>query len=100
HSTGCTRSWPERTTASARRTHSAGKSALPHADTGPIRQRDLAVHDGRAVEAVVANQDAAVEIGPVDQRGELRRSGNGARGLGHAAEHRLQTEGAREDDHL
>jgi hypothetical protein len=62
-------------------------------------QGHLAVHDGGAVEGVVADQHGAVEVGPVSERGQLRGGGDGDGGFGHAAEHHLQSEGAGERDH-
>ena len=75
-------------------------SELGDSDAGGGGQGELAVHDGDAGEEVVGDEKVAVQVGVVDGRGELGGGGDGAGGLGHAAEHDLETEGAGHVDHL
>jgi hypothetical protein len=58
-----------------------------------------AIAQRRAIERIVGDEQRAIEVRPIDERRELRRRGNRARGLGHAAEHDLQPERTGQGDH-
>ena len=45
------------------------------ANAGDVVKGDLAVLYGHAREAVVGNEQVAVEVGPVDERGQVGRCG-------------------------
>ena len=66
---------------------------------GPVGQRDMAVDDLHAVEAVVRDQQITVQVGPVHHRRELRGGRDGAGGFGHAADHRLHAECPSQNSH-
>ena len=70
-----------------------------HPEPRPVARQHPAVVEPQPAEGLVGEQQVAVEVDPVDQRGDLRRGRDSELGLDHAAEHHAQPEGARRVDH-
>lgn len=60
-----------------RPSHTLCPSELHHSDAGTVGKRDLALHHFHALEAVVGDEQVAVEVGEVNDWRELRGRADG-----------------------